>query len=44
MTDEGMSLESEIVVEGSVIEAGLTDKGMSLESEMIYEGIMWRQG
>ena len=33
-----MSLESEMVDDGSLMEAGLTDKDMILELEMVDEG------
>ena len=37
LTDKGMLLESEMVDERSVMEAGLTDEGMSPKSEMVDE-------
>ena len=38
LRDEGMSLESEMIVESWAIEALLTDWGMSLEKEMVDQG------
>ena len=44
LTDEGMSLESEMVDNSLVMEAGLTDEGISLESETVNEGSVMKAG